>query len=223
MAIFQRIGDLLKANINDLIDRAENPEKMVKQIIIDMEEQVRDATQALGQAMASEKQALKQLESAKAKSADWEAKAKMALQAGNQDLAKKALANKVSVDANIASFESSYNSISAQTAELRDRVDVLRAKLEEARTKQHMLIARAKMADAQKSVATTLSGTDSSSAFAKLDKMERKIEDKEAQADAFSQMSGDTTFAKDEFKELEQDQAVDSELARLMAEMNGQG
>lgn len=223
MAIFQRIGDLLKANINDLIDRAENPEKMVKQIIIDMEEQVRDATQALGQAMASEKQAQRQLESAKLKSADWEAKAKMALQAGNQELAKKALANKVSVDSNIASFESAYNSISMQTAELRDRVDVLRAKLEEARTKQHMLIARAKMADAQKDVATTLSGTDSTSAFSKLEKMERKIEDKEAQADAFSQMSGDTTFAKDEFKELEQNSAVDSELARLMAEMNGQG
>lgn len=221
MAIFQRIGDLLKANINDLIDRAEDPEKMVKQIIIDMEEQVRDATQALGQAMGSERQALKQLEKAKETSADWEAKAKMALEAGNQDLAKKALANKVQVDNNIASFQDSYDRINAQTTELKGRVEILRSKLDEARTRQNMLIARAKMADVQKNVATTLSGTDTNSAFSKLDKMERKIESKEAEAEAFAEISGDDTFKNDEFKELENATAVDAELARLMAEMGG--
>ncbi len=220
MAIFSRLGDLLKSNINDLIDKAENPEKMVKQIIIDMEAQVRDATQALGQVMGSEKQALKQLENAKQTSAEWEAKAKMALQAGNQELAKKALANKISSDNMIESFQESYNTISLQVAELRERVDILRSKLEEARAKQNMLIARSKMASVQKNVATSLSGTDSSSAFAKLDKMEQKIEGKEAEAQAFSEMSGDTTFARDEFKELETNNAVDAELERLMAEMN---
>ncbi len=220
MAIFQRIGDLLKANINDLIDKAENPEKMVKQIIIDMEEQVRSATQSLGQVMGSERQAQKQLENAKKTSADWEAKAKLALQAGNQELAKKALANKVTVDSNVTTLQASYDNISMQVGELRNRVEILRSKLEEARAKQNMLIARSKMADAQKSVATTLSGTDSSSAFAKLDKMEQKIESKEAEAQAFSDMAGDTTFAKDEFKDLETNIAVDAEMERLLAEMN---
>lgn len=220
MAIFQRIGDLIKANVNDLIDKAENPEKMVKQIIIDMEEQVREATQALGQAMGSERQALKQLEKAKATSQEWENKAKMALQAGNQELAKKALQNKVTVDNNVVSFQASYDNISQQTAELRGRVEIINSKLEEARTRQNMLIARAKMADAQQSISTTLSGTNTGSAFSKLDKMERKIEDKEAQASAFAEISGDTTFVKDEFKELETNTAVDAELARLMAEMN---
>lgn len=221
MAIFQRIGDLFKANVNDLIDKAENPEKMVKQIIIDMEEQVRDATQALGQAMASERQAFKQLEKAKEESAEWESKAKMALAAGNQELAKKALANKVQVDNNIGSFQESYDRIHAQTTELKGRVELLRSKLEEARTRQNMLIARAKMADVQKSVTTDLSGTDTSSAFSKLERMERKVEGKEAEAEAFAEISGDDTFRKDEFKDLENTAAVDSELARLMAEMNG--
>lgn len=222
MGILERIGDLAKANINDLLDKAENPEKMVKQIIIDMEEQITKATQALGQAMASQKQAEKQLNNAKQTSADWEAKAKMALQSGNEELAKKALANKVSADSNIQSFQSSYDQISAQTAELKSRVEVLRSKLEEARMKQNMLIARARMADAQKSVATSLSGTDSTSAFSKLDKMEKKIEGKEAEAEAFSSMSGDSTFAKDEFKEMEQQNSVNDELERLKKEM-GQG
>lgn len=219
MSIFQRLGDLVKANVNDLIDRAEDPEKMVKQIIIDMEKQVGSATQALGQAMGSEKQAQRQLEQAKKSSAEWEAKAKLALQAGNQELAKKALESKVSVDNNIKSFEASYQTISSQVSELQSRLSVLRSKLEEARSRQNMLIARARMADAQKNVAGALSGTDSSSAFSKLDKMEQSIEGKEAQAEAFSEMSGDTTFIKDEFKELETNQAVDAELARLLGEM----
>lgn len=220
MGIFDRLSDLLRANVNDLLDRAEDPEKMVKQIIIDMEEQIREATQALGQAMASEQQAAKQLENAKANAADWENKAKMALQAGNEELARKALSNKVSVEANIQSFQEAYNQISTQTAELRSRVEILKAKLEEARMRQNMLVARARMADAQKNVATTLSGTDSNSAFSKLDKMERKIETKEAEAQAFATISGDSTFAKDEFKELEHNSAVDAEMARLLAEMN---
>ncbi len=220
MGIFDRMGDLLRANVNDLLDRAEDPEKMVKQIIIDMEQQIREATQALGQAMASERQAAKQLENAKASSLDWENKAKMALQAGNQELARKALSNKVTVDGNIQSFQTAYDQITAQTAELRSRVEILKGKLEEARMRQNMLVARAQMADAQKNVATTLSGTNTDSAFSKLDKMERKIEGKEAQAEAFAAMSGDTTFAKDEFKELAHDSSVDAEMARLMAEMN---
>jgi phage shock protein A len=91
-----------------MLDKAEDPEKMVKQIIIDMEAQVNSATQALGAAMGSEKQALKQLETAKASSEDWNKKAKLALQSGNEELAKKALSQKASVDSNIVTFQASY-------------------------------------------------------------------------------------------------------------------
>ena len=212
MSIFNRISDILKANINDLLDRAEDPEKMVKQIIADMEEQVRDATEALGQAMASEKQAYAQLEKAKQNSREWEDKAKLAINAGNEELARKALTSKVEVDKNIQAFQASYDQIAAQTSELHSRVEVLRQKLEEARQRQNMLIARAKMADATENVATAMTETDPNSALAKLEKMERKVEDKEARAEAFAEMSGETVFAKDEFAELETNQAVDAEL-----------
>ncbi len=221
MSIFNRISDILKANINDLLDRAEDPEKMVKQIIADMEEQVRDATEALGQAMASEKQAYAQLEKAKANSKEWEDKAKVALKAGNEELAKKALASKVEVDKNIQSFQASYDQIAAQTSELHSRVEILRQKLEEARQRQNMLIARAKMADATESIATAVTDTAPNSALSKLEKMERKVEGKEARAEALASMTGETVFAKDEFAELEKNQAVDAELQRLMKEMNG--
>lgn len=221
MSIFHRISDILKANINDLLDRAEDPEKMVKQIIADMEEQVRDATEALGQAMASEKQAYAQLEKARSNSREWENKAKMALQAGNQELAKKALTSKVEIDKNVQSLQASYDQIAAQTSELHARVEVLRQKLEEARQRQNMLIARAKMAEATESVATAVTNTDPNSALAKLERMEQKVESREARAEAFAAMSGETVFAKDEFAELETNQAVDAELQRLMKELNG--
>lgn len=220
MSIFERVSDIVKSNINSLLDKAEDPEKMVKQIIIEMEEQIREATQALGTAMASEKQAYNQLEKTRKTSKEWEDKAKLALSAGNQELAKKALESKVKADQNITAMEASYNQISAQTAELQDRVEVLKQKLEEARQKQNILIARAKMADATQTVSNAINSTDSTSAFSKLDKMERKVEEKEATAEAFATMSGDTVFAKDEFKELQTNQAVDAELERLMREMN---
>ena len=220
MAIFQRIGDVLKANINDLIDRAENPEKMVKQIIIDMEEQLAGATQALGQAMASEKQAERQLQQAKNSSKEWENKAKMALQAGNEPLARRALESKVAVDNSLIQFQATYDSISQQTAQMRDNVQVLRSKLDEARARQNLLIARAKMADAQKNIATTVSSANSTSAFSKLDKMERKIEEKEATAAAFTELAGDQMKADlDAFKEMETNAAVDCELEKLKKSM----
>lgn len=219
MAIFERLSDLLKANVNDMLDKAEDPEKMVKQIIIDMDAQVNSATQALGAAMGSEKQALKQLESAKASSEDWSKKAKTALLAGNEELAKKALAQKNMVDENMVQFQAGYDSMSMQTGQLKDQVRQLKSKLEEARMKQNMLIARSKMADAQKSVSTSLNSTDSTSAFTKLDKMEEKVNAKEAEAQAFAEMAGENNSLTDEFEALEKNAAVDDELAKLKAEL----
>ena len=105
MSIFTRLSDLLKANINDLIDRAEDPEKMVKQIILDMQKELNKSTQALGKAVASEKMVEKQYNNAVATSANWEAKAKTALASGDQELAKKALSYKVKADEEAANYK----------------------------------------------------------------------------------------------------------------------
>ena len=87
MGIFSRIGDIMKANVNDLIDKAEDPEKMVKQIIRDLQQEVAKSTQALGKAMASQRIAERQYKTALQSSADWESKAKAALAAGNTEMA----------------------------------------------------------------------------------------------------------------------------------------
>ncbi len=220
MAIFSRLTDLLKANINDLIDKAEDPEKMVKQIIIDMEEQLQKAVQGLGTVMASERQIAKKLEEAKSESKLWENRARDALKASNDELATKAVDSKLKVDANIQQYQKMYEELSSQTAVLKEQVDLLKKKLNEARARQSMLIARDKVAEARKEVIDAVGDLDSSGAFAKMDKMEQKIAEKEAQADAAFDISGLDEKEHDEFAEVEKKKAVDDELARLKEELS---
>lgn len=220
MAIFERLTDLLKANINDLIDKAEDPEKMVKQIIIDMEEQLQNAVQGLGSVMASERQVLKQLDEAKAQSKLWEDRAKSALKESNEDLARQAVDNKLKADESVKQYEKMHAEISAQLVILRQQVDILKLKLNEARTRQSLLIARDKVADARKEVSKAVGDLDSSGAFAKMDKMEKKIAEKEAQADAAFEISGIDAEQKDPFVELEKKKAAEDEMARLKEELS---
>lgn len=219
MGIFQRLGDLLKSNINDLIDRAEDPEKMVKQIIIDMQEELNKSTQALGKAVSSERIAKKQYDDAARKAAEWEERAKTALTAGDEALAKKALENKVKADKDAAAYKEMYDTISQQTDTIRTQVEVLKSKLEEAKSRQAMLIARSQMAETQKNLAKATGGFDSSSAMEKFDRMEEKIMAKEAEAQAFAEIAGQENSLEEDFEKLENDSKVDSELARLKAEM----
>lgn len=219
MGIFQRLGDLLKSNVNDLIDKAEDPEKMVKQIIIDMQQELNKSTQALGKAVSSERIAKKQYDDAARTASEWEERAKTALAAGDEELAKKALANKVKADKDAAAYKEMYDTISQQTETIRTQVEVLKAKLEEAKSRQAMLIARSQMADTQKNLAKSTGGFDSSSASEKFNRMEEKIMQKEAEAQAFAEIAGQNSETVDEFEKLEKESQVDSELARLKAEM----
>lgn len=220
MAIFERISDLVRANINDLIDKAENPEKMVKQIIIDMEAQLKKVTQGLGTAMGSLNQVKKQLAVAQEQSDVWQSKAKACLEQGNEELAKKALENKVKQDQMVAQYQEMSNSMETQVNEIKSQVDLLKQKLEEARSKQAMLVARSQMADAKSQMAKTLGNMDSKNAFAKMDKMEQKIEQKEAQADAFSEISGVEESENDPFAQMDKENSINAELEKLKQEMN---
>ena len=202
MGIFSRIGDVVKSNINDLIDRAEDPEKMVKQIILDLQKEVSNATTALGKAKASERIAKRQYDDAVKTSADWEMKAKAALNAGEVDLAKKALSNKVKADESVKQYQQMYEQIAAQTAQLQEQVETLKSKLDEAKSRQAMLIARSQMAKTQKN------------------RMEEKVTRQEAEAEAFAEIAGSSSTQDEKtFAELQHDMDVDAELQRLMAEM----
>ena len=220
MDIFSRISDIFKANINDMLDKAEDPEKLVKQIILDMQKELTKSTQALGKAVASERMVEKQYRNACAVSASWEARAKAALKAGDTELAKKALASKVKADEDVANYREMYETISNQTEAIRAQVEALKAKMQEAKSREAMLIARSQMADTQRELAQSMGGIDTNSSFDKLARMEERIERKEAEAAAFSEILGS---GKPEevatFEELERSAKVDTELERLMTEM----
>ena len=220
MAIFERISDLVRANINDLIDKAEDPEKMIKQIIIDMEDQLRKATQSLGTAMGSLNQVKKQLSNAQEQSNVWQNKAKACLEQGNEELAKKALENKVSQDKMLAQYQEMTSSMEAQVNEINSQINILKQKIEEARSKQAMLAARSQMADAKSQMAKTLGNLDSKSAFAKMDKMEQKIAAKEAEADAFANVSGVQETETDPFAQMDKENSINAELEKLKQEIN---
>ena len=221
MSIFARVSDIFKANVNDTLDRMEDPEKMVKQMIIEMEEALVKATSALAKAMANERNLRKQQENVLAQAKLWEEKAGMALKAGNADLAKQALSKKIVADGQATQYESMVSQASSATAQLRAQLDTLKMRLDEARMKQSTLVARAQTAKTQKEFSTVLGSNVGQGAFAKFEKMEKKIEGMEAEAQALSELSGDAP-ADDAFKMMEQDMQLDAEMAKLMEKM-GQG
>ena len=220
MSIFERIGDLFKSNVNDMLDKAEDPEKMVKQIIIDMEEQLNKTTQALGSAMGSLNQVKKQLADAEAKSEEWQNKAKTCLEQGNEELAKKALENKVEQDKLVTQYSEMVTSMEAQVNEIKAQIEQLKQKIEEARSKKAMLVARSQMADTKAQMSKTLGNLDSKSAFAKMEKMEAKVEEKEANADALSGVAGIEEDEEDPFVKMDKENDINDELEKLKQEMN---
>ncbi len=220
MSIFARVSDIFKANVNDMLDKMEDPEKMVKQMIIEMEEALVKATSALAKAMANERNLRKQQENALSQAKQWEEKAAMALKAGNADLAKQALSKKIIADGQAKQYDAMVVQASSVTSQLRSQLDTLKTRLDEARMKQATLVARAQTAKTQKEFSTVMGSNVGQGAFAKFEKMEKKIEGMEAEAQAFSELSGDAP-ADDPFKDMEKNMQLEAEMAKLMEKMGG--
>jgi phage shock protein A len=221
MGIFGRISDIFKANVNDALDKMEDPEKMIKQMVIEMQEAIAKATSGLATAMAQEKKLERDYKTYLEASKNWEAKATQALQAGNEDLARQALSKKAEADQQANQYKGMYESASQTTQKLKSQVDELKVKLNEAKMKESTLIARSQAAKAQKQIAKQVGNFDASSSFAKFDKWEEKILKTESEAQAFTELAGDSSKSlNDEFKQLEKSSQVDDELAKLRAKLN---
>lgn len=219
MGIFSRISDIFKSNVNDALDNAEDPEKMIKLMVIEMQESVNKATSGLATAMAQEKKLERDLDKYKAMSEDFKSKATQAMQAGNEDLARKALAKKAEADQQAAQYQAMFDSASGMTTKLKEQVEGLKAKLSEARLKESTLIARSQTAKAQTDIAKQIGGFDSNS-FAKFDKFEEKILKSESEAQAFTELSDSNKGIDDEFKLLTKNSQVDDEFEKLKASLN---
>ena len=218
MDIFSRLSDLLQSNLNDLIDRAEDPEKMVRQIIADMQSELNKAVQNYSKVRSSQILTERKYKDALNVSQEWENKAKNALSQGDKELAKQSLFKKVKSDEEVALYKEMYESVSKQTEAVKAQVDTLRLKLDEAKNRQAILIARAKMADTQKRLSEISGNLENASAFDKFSRMEEAISLREAMTTAMNEISGSDKNKTTE--QLEIDSKVNSELERLMSELN---
>ena len=224
MGLFDRFSKLLKSNINDLISKAEDPEKMLTQILEDMRGQLAKAKQQVAVAIADEKRLRDQADSEYKQAQDWEQKAMLAVQSGRDDLAKQALVRHQEHLAHAQQYEQTWESQHGESQKLKNALIELNDKIEEAKRKKNLLIARQRRAQAQQRIQQTMSSLSEKSAFEAFSRMEERIETNERQLKAASEIeeefTGDTL--KRDFKQLEKGAVsigVDSQLLALKQKM----
>ena len=221
MGIFSRLAQLIKSNLNDLISKSEDPEKMLNQIVLEMTEQLANAKKQVAVSIADSHRLGKQYETEAQQTKEWERKAMMAVRAGNDELAKEALARKREHEGIATTYQEQYEKQKAAVEQLKNALRMLNNKIDEAKRKKNVLIARKKRAEAQKAIHETMSGLNNVSAFETFDRMAGKIEQMEAEADASAEIaeeySGDQLASK--FAKLESTAGGDMDLADLKAKM----
>jgi phage shock protein A len=223
MGIFSRLKTLISSNVNDMINKAEKPEKMLNQLLIEMNEQLIESKRAVAMAIADEKKLERELQSQEAQAQEWERKAMLAVQAGKDDLAKEALLRKQEYSNNAAEYRKQWESQKASVEKLKDSLRELQNKIEEAQRKKNLLVARAKRAEAQQKIQSTISSVSGNrTAFDAFDRMSKKVDQMEAEADAaleLEEVSADASLEK-RFKELEKsDSSADLMLLELKEKM----
>jgi phage shock protein A len=224
MGIFQKLSTVIKSNINDLISRAENPEKMLNQIILDMRDQLAKAKREVAAAIADERKLKSQVEAEVKQARDWQHRAMLAVKENRDDLAKQALIRQQEHTERVQVLQQTWETHSAETEKLKGSLRQLNDKIEEAKRKRNLLVAKQKRAQAQRRIHETMSGLSDTSAFETFNRMAEKIEDEErrtlAQAEVTEAIAGDTL--ESQFLKLESGTGgadVEDRLMALKAEM----
>ncbi|MBR9989810.1 MAG: PspA/IM30 family protein [Gemmatimonadetes bacterium] len=222
MGIFQKLSTLMRSNINDAIARAENPEKMLNQVLIDMREQLAKAKQEVAVAIADERKLRSQVETEQKSAHDWEHRAMLAVGEGRDDLAKQALLRQHEHMERALSLEETWRRHSEETERLKDSLRALNDKIEEAKRKKNLLVAKQKRAQAQKRIHETMAGLNDQSAFETFERMADKIEESErralAAAEVSESLSGDTL--EQQFQQLKPaNESVEFRLLELKQKM----
>jgi phage shock protein A len=219
MGAFKRVGRIIRSNINDLLEKAENPAKMVKQLILEMEKELGEAKEQVAIAIANEKKLKAKHEENKRLAADWSQKAMLAVEKGEDDLAREAIRRKNS-HANLErSFGEQWEKQAAAVETLKQGLQQLELKLEEARRQKTLLLARQKRAEVAKQINKTVARMPDTGAFQAFDRMLERIEDIEAEAEAITELNTDSLETR--FKKLEGEPDIEAELLQLKEQAAG--
>ncbi|MFP4484737.1 MAG: PspA/IM30 family protein [Spirochaetaceae bacterium] len=188
MGIFERFRRLVQSNLNDMISKAEDPEKMLNQLITDMNQQLIESKKSVASAIADEKKIERQMNQSREQAQEWERKAMLAVRAGKDDLAKEALARKREMEKYAGEYKEQLDQQHESVEKLKTALRGLQQKIEEAQRKKNLLVARSKRVEAQKRLQGTLSGMSDTSAFEAFDRMSQKMDQLEAENEAMEEL-----------------------------------
>ncbi|MFM2060861.1 MAG: hypothetical protein RLZZ507_531 [Cyanobacteriota bacterium] len=217
MGLFDRIKRVVGANVNDLINKAEDPEKMLEQAILEMQEDLVQLRQGVAQAIAAQKRTEKQYNDAVNEVNKWDRNARLAIQKGDENLARQALERKKSFNDTATALKTSLDQQNIQVDSIKKNLIQLESKISEAKTKKEMLKARITAAKAQEQIGSMARGMNSSGAMAAFERMEEKVLMQEARAQSTAELVG--ADLETQFAQLEGSSDVDDELAALKASM----
>ncbi len=219
MGFFDRLTRVIRANLNSLVGQAEDPEKILEQAVADMEDDLIKMRQSVAQAIATQKRTERQCSQAQSTSEEWFRRAQLALQKGDDPLAREALTRRQSYQETATALQGQIDQHRQIVVRLKQNMVTLENKLSEAKTKKDMYIARARSAKASQQLNGLINGLNSDSSMAAFERMEEKVLELEAQSEAIAELG--SSDLENQFKALEGGSTVDDELAAMKAQLAG--
>jgi phage shock protein A len=221
MGIFSRMSDIVNSNLNALLDSAEDPEKMIRLIIQEMEDTLVEVRSASARVLADRKTAARRFEQIESEAASWEAKAKLALSKGREDLARAALGEKKAIEDELSAVGRELSATDDHIAQLNEEVGQLQAKLDDAKAKQKALLMRTQTVESRIKVKRQVHQTSLDDALIKFERFERKMDSMEGELAAMDMGRAGKGGLASEIDALAEDEAIAAELERLKASMGG--
>jgi phage shock protein A len=218
MSIFSRLSDIINSNISSLLDKAENPEKMIRMVIQEMEETLVEVRSSTAKVIADKKSLTRRVERLRKQADDWEAKAELAISKGREDLAKAALVEKSNVIASVEVTEQDLQRLDETLDKLSIEIEQLQAKLNDARSRQKTIVMRTKATSSRLDVNKRLHDSAIDNAMDKFEYYEKKIDLMEGQMDS---ANIEQRSLQSEFEELERYESINKELEALKSRMAG--
>jgi phage shock protein A len=219
MSIFSRMSDIINSNINALLDKAEDPEKMVRLIIQEMEEALVEVRSTSARAIADRKELTRRQEWLDQESLEWERKAEVAVNKGRDDLAKGALGERNKALETVSSISNDLQILDETLFKLNEDVGTLQTKIKDAKARQNAIIMRGQAAQTRLGIRRQLSDHNIDDAMQRFENYERKMDDLEGEIESYDM--GQKTLSA-EIGELETEEGLDVELIELKARMGGQ-
>lgn len=219
MGIFSRLGDIISANVSDLLDKAEDPAKMIRMIILEMEETLVEVRASAARAIADQKEARRTLQRLDAAQASWAEKAELALSKGREDLAKAALVEKQKLGQMADQILHDMGVLDEALAKHEEDIQKLEAKLREARARQTSILNRLETLENRSRMRRMMSSPKIDEAFQRFALMERRVDLAEGRVESYD--LGKTKTLEEEFADLKASDAVEAELAALKAKVGG--